>query len=61
MALWNDTRLMAWTGTGTTNQSGQETFLLRSAPSGQYHTDIMDVVATGLTWDGITPPNSFKK
>jgi subtilisin family serine protease len=59
--LWNWTKAGAWTATGTTGQNGSETFLLRSAPSGQYETEITDVIATGLTWDGTYPPNSYTK
>jgi len=59
--LWNLTKGMLWTATGTTNQSGQETFLLRSAPAGQYRTDITDVKATGLVWDQVSPANSYTK
>ena len=33
----------------------------RSAPSGTYTTIVTNVVAAGLTWDGVTPGNSFTK
>jgi hypothetical protein len=59
--LWNWTKAGAWTATGPTGQNGSETFLLRNAPAGQYETEITDVIATGLTWDGVTPTNSYTK
>jgi subtilisin family serine protease len=57
----NTTRLGIWTGTGTTGSNGSETFLLKSAPAGRYETQVTEVTASGLTWDGTYPPNSFKK
>jgi hypothetical protein len=36
-------------------------FKLKKAPSGTYTTDVTDVTAGGLVWDGITPPNAFTK
>ncbi len=48
-------------GTGTTDALGEITFKIANAPSGTYTTAVTDVTATGLTWDGTTPPNSFDK
>jgi hypothetical protein len=48
-------------GTATTDASGQVVFKITNAPSGTYTTTVIDVTATGRTWDGITPPNSFNK
>ncbi len=49
------------TGTGTTNSGGLLSFIRRNAPSGTYTTVVTNVSASGLTWDGETPPNSFTK
>lgn len=51
----------SWTATGTTSSTGGIGFTLKNSPSGTYTTTITNVVASGLTWDGITPPNSFTK
>ena len=51
----------SWIGTATTGTDGTVTFSLSNAPKGTYTTTVTDVVATGLTWDGNTPPNSFEK
>jgi len=59
--ITNWTLARVWGGTGTTNQSGAETFVVRSAPAGQYSTQVTNVVATGLTFDGNTPANSYTK
>ncbi|NQV32074.1 MAG: hypothetical protein HQ515_05230 [Phycisphaeraceae bacterium] len=48
-------------GTSTTGSDGSVTFKLRNASSGTYTTDVTNVTVTGLTWDGVTPPNSFVK
>ena len=48
-------------GTGTTGTDGTVTFSLKNARSGHYETDVTDVSATGLTWDGLTPANGFDK
>jgi hypothetical protein len=37
------------------------TFQYKNAGSGTYTTTVTRVTATGLAWDGVTPPNSFKK
>ena len=47
--------------TGTTGSTGNVGFSLKNAPSGTYTTTIIGVTASGLTWDGITPPNSILK
>ncbi len=46
-------------GTGTTGDGGTVTFRLRRARSGLYTTEVTDVSADGLAWDGATPPNDF--
>lgn len=48
-------------GTGTTGTDGTVTFKLTNAPSGTYTTTVTDVTAEGLTWDDVTPENSFTK
>lgn len=48
-------------GTGTTGTDGKVTFKAQNAPSGTYTTTVTNVTATGLTWDGVTPENSFTK
>jgi len=51
----------SWSATGTTSSTGTVGFTLKNFPSGVYTTTITDVVASGLTWDGVTPTNSFIK
>jgi len=51
----------SWTATGTANSTGNVDFTLKNSPSGTYTTAITNIVASGLTWDGITPSNSFTK
>jgi VCBS repeat-containing protein len=48
-------------GTLTTDASGTALFKITNAPSGTYTTTLDEVIATGFTWDGNTPPNSFSK
>jgi len=48
-------------GTGTTGSDGSVTFNRSRARRGDYTTVVTDVTAAGLTWDGVTPPNSFTK
>ncbi|KKS33072.1 MAG: Peptidase S8 and S53 subtilisin kexin sedolisin [Parcubacteria group bacterium GW2011_GWC2_42_13] len=48
-------------GTGTTGSNGMVTFTYKNAPSGHYETKITGVTATGLTWNGATPPNGYDK
>jgi BNR repeat-like domain len=45
--------------TGTTGADGTVTFILRNAPAGYYSCKVTAVTASGLTWDGLTPPNSY--
>jgi len=48
-------------GNGTTGSTGTVTFVDNNAPPGTYMTEITNVVAAGLSWDGQTPSNSFEK
>ena len=48
-------------GTGTTGTDGTVTFKFPNAPSGTYTTEVTGVTADGLTWDGVTPTNSYTK
>jgi subtilisin family serine protease len=48
-----------WNSTGTTNSQGIVQFQLPNAPWGCYVTQVTNVVATGLTWNGVTPDNYF--
>ncbi len=48
-------------GTGTTGSNGTVTFSYKNAPSGHYETLITNVSASGLIWDGNTPPNGYDK
>jgi subtilisin len=50
-----------WSPTGTTGSDGTATFSITNAPSGTYTTLVTDVNASGLTWDGVTPVNSYDK
>ena len=50
-----------WSFSGTTGSNGTVTFSLNNAPSGTYTTTVNNVNAEGLTWDGVTPDNSFEK
>lgn len=51
----------SWTGTATTSTTGTVTFSLKNAPQGTYTTTITSVTISGLTWDNITPDNSYDK
>ncbi|NQV40644.1 MAG: matrixin family metalloprotease [Nitrosopumilus sp.] len=51
----------SWTATGTTDTTGGVGFTLKNAPSGTYTTEVTNLVASGLTWDGITPSNTYTK
>ena len=46
---------------GTTGPDGTAVFILKLAPAGEYTTDVINVSAAGLTWDEITPTNSYSK
>jgi hypothetical protein len=48
-------------GTGTTGTGGTVTFSLKNASTGCYTTDVTNVNAAGLAWDGATPANGFCK
>ena len=48
-----------WNATGTTNSQGIVQFQLSNAPWGCYITTVLSIQANGLTWNGITPNNSF--
>ena len=48
-------------GTGTTGTDGTLTFSLKNAAAGDYTTNVTDVTADGLTWDGVTPENGINK
>lgn len=49
----------SWIGNGTTGSDGSVTFTLKNAPGGCYTTTVQSVTASGMTWDGATPPNQF--
>ena len=48
-------------GTGTTGTDGTVTFSRKNAKSGCYTTDVTEVIASGLTFDGSEPANQFCK
>jgi hypothetical protein len=50
-----------WAASGTTGSNGTVTFTVNNAPSGTYSTTVNSINATGLTWDGLTPSNSYTK
>jgi subtilase family serine protease len=47
------------TGTGSTGPAGNVVFTLDNAPAGTYTTTVTAVTATGLTWNGTYPSNSY--
>ncbi|MEW6173953.1 MAG: S8 family peptidase [Bacillota bacterium] len=47
--------------TGVTGDDGKAVFKIKNAPKGTYTTTVTSVYATGLTWDGKTPDNSYTK
>jgi hypothetical protein len=49
------------TGTITSGEDGVARVVLQKAPKGTYISLVNNVVADGLEWDGITPPNEFTK
>ena len=59
--LDNTTTGQSWTAAGTTGAGGTVTFSLKNAPKGSYETTVTGVVADGLTWDDVTPPNGGTK
>jgi len=46
---------------GVTNADGVVTFTIANAPSGTYSTTVLSTLDGGLTFDGVTPQNSFNK
>lgn len=46
---------------GTTGTAGELTFTAKNAPNRTYVTDVLDVDAPGLAFEGSTPANSFVK
>lgn len=46
-----------WNRTGTTAADGKVTLTVNNSPAGCYTTQVTSVTASGLTWDGATPPN----
>jgi hypothetical protein len=48
-------------GSATTGTDGTATFQARNAEPGHYSTEVTDVSAAGLTWDGITLDNGYDK
>ena len=47
--------------TATTDGNGNAGFSVKNAQSALYMTDVTDVVASGLSFDGTEPPNEFLK
>jgi hypothetical protein len=50
-----------WQFSGSTGSDGTVTFSVNNAPSGCYTSDVTDVSATGLSFDGAEPINGFGK
>ncbi|MBI2953199.1 MAG: S8 family serine peptidase [Chloroflexi bacterium] len=50
-----------YSGTSTTGTNGQAIFKIANASSGTYITTVTSVNAAGLTWDSVTPTNTFTK
>lgn len=46
---------------GTTGTDGKVTFKVVNAPSGCYKAVVTSVIASGLTWDGLSPDNTYCK
>ena len=61
ITLANSTTSQSWSASSTTGSSGAVTFTLNNAPSGTYTTHVDSVSASGLTWDGFSPENTFTK
>ncbi len=53
--------LFATGGPSSTGADGTITWILTNHPSGTYTTTVTDVAAAGLTWDTVTPPNTYTK
>ncbi len=60
VALYRDS-VYYGAGTNTTNSSGVAGFKAQNAPAGYYTTTVTQVIAAGLTWDGVTPANGYQK
>ena len=58
--LYRDGGLIA-SGTATTGSTGNVGFSLKNASPGTYTTTVTNLDASGLTWDGNTPDNSYSK
>lgn len=56
LELWNGSYLGALTA--VSDASGRATMSLRHAPGGCYTSELVNVVAPGLSWNGVTPTNS---
>ena len=61
ISVENTTLVSSWDRSGTSGTDGSVTLSVTNAPTGHYVTAVMDVVASGLVWDGITPTNEFTK
>jgi hypothetical protein len=48
-------------GSATTDSGGSVLFEWKNAPNGVFVTEVTNVTAGGLTWDGKTPSNSYSK
>ena len=50
------------TGSGAlTSSTGETSYNVRNAQNGNYETTVSAVIASGLTFDGVTPTNAFAK
>ena len=61
VTIWLISETVFAEGTAPTGADGTVEFVLRDAPSGTYTTIVINLVAAGYTWNGITPDNSFTK
>lgn len=61
MTLKNSTTGQTWSAGGATNTFGTAIFTLYFVPAGTYSTTVTNVAAGGLSWDGVTPANSYAK
>lgn len=52
---------VALTSSGTTDSSGRVSFTVSNAKAGTYSTQVTNVSASPLVWDGQTPVNTFSK
>jgi serine protease len=51
----------SWNFAGTSGSNGTVVFTLNNHGSGCYNTVVTAVTASGFTWDGVTPTNSYCK